>query len=643
MSLVASLNVGVSSLRSFSQGIQVISNNIANVSTVGYKSSHANYSDTFNNLLRPLVPNEKGIGAKIDPTQIGGGVQVQSVTATFTQGTVTATGTTSDLAIAGPGYFRVKDPVTGNEYVTRAGNFRFDANGFLVTQQGYRVQGTAGATTNVSYDPSTTSFDVKRLASNPVETAGRITSSPAATGQTTIELNDTSGLSVGMVVYSAKQYKTTNGDSAARFQAAGNTTVTGTAGQQSIAVGGLPVDIVNKALYGDGALPAFPDNTLLASNRILTGPGIPNNCVVSGWDGAGTLTLRTPAALTGDLAQTNDSLSYYSIPAWKNPADPNSDQSLPLNFHAEIVSISGKTVTLSNAVSNTTRTDAPINLTFIQPQTTKLDASGMVQIGDANSRVFAISVNDTSGIANGMVATLVDPATGVKTYAGVTKDQGSNAATRLILDFSAFGDTTTNPNPTAGNFNSRSSFSVKFETHDDAKSYDPAGQVGDVRITFEENRDYELVDLNGGSLTVADLTVARTKVPKIKSFSVGVDGSILATLSNGQNFITGKVLLQDFMDPGALVREGDNLFSGMDLAGEKNTVKWKALSVDSLAEVTAGSSGLGVIQGSALEQSNVDIGQEFATMITTQRSFQAGSRVITVADQMLEETVNLKR
>lgn len=127
MSLVASLNVGVSSLRSFSEGIQVISNNIANVSTVGYKSSHANYSDTFSNLLRPLVPNEKGdIGAKIDPTQIGGGVQVQSVTASFTQGTISNTGTTSDLAIAGPGYFRVKDPVSGVSYVTRAGNFRFD-------------------------------------------------------------------------------------------------------------------------------------------------------------------------------------------------------------------------------------------------------------------------------------------------------------------------------------------------------------------------------------------------------------------------------------------------------------------------------------------------------------------------------------
>jgi flagellar hook protein FlgE len=52
---------------------------------------------------------------------------------------------------------------------------------------------------------------------------------------------------------------------------------------------------------------------------------------------------------------------------------------------------------------------------------------------------------------------------------------------------------------------------------------------------------------------------------------------------------------------------------------------------------------LGSINGGALELSNVDIGEEFSTMIVTQRAFQAGSRVISTADQMLEEAVNLKR
>jgi len=104
MSLVASLNVGVSALKTYSQGIQVISNNIANVSTTGYKASRAAYSDQFSNLLRPLVPNQSN-GTKVPPTQIGGGVQVQGINAVFSQGTIQSSGNVSDLAITGAGFF----------------------------------------------------------------------------------------------------------------------------------------------------------------------------------------------------------------------------------------------------------------------------------------------------------------------------------------------------------------------------------------------------------------------------------------------------------------------------------------------------------------------------------------------------------
>jgi len=110
-------------------------------------------------------------------------------------------------------------------------------------------------------------------------------------------------------------------------------------------------------------------------------------------------------------------------------------------------------------------------------------------------------------------------------------------------------------------------------------------------------------------------------------------------LSNGQTFSSGAVLLQTFKDPGALIREGDNLFSGIFTAGPYNG----AWSEENINRLTAGQGGLGSINGGALELSNVDLGEEFSTMIITQRAFQAGSRVITTADQMMEEAVNLKR
>ena len=113
MSLASSLNVGVSALRAYSEGIQVVSNNIANVNTVGYKASHAQYSDTFSNILKPLVPNENNTAVKIAPTQVGGGVQVEAVSPVFSQGTIQVTNSNSDLAIAGNGFLRVKNPQTG--------------------------------------------------------------------------------------------------------------------------------------------------------------------------------------------------------------------------------------------------------------------------------------------------------------------------------------------------------------------------------------------------------------------------------------------------------------------------------------------------------------------------------------------------
>ena len=160
MSLVSTLNVGVSALKSYAEGIQVVSNNIANVNTVGFKTSQAQYADTFSNLLRPMVPNQNATAVKIPPTQVGGGVQVESIAAVFSQGTIQTTSTNSDMGIAGNGFFRVRNPQTGQYFVTRAGNFRVDADGYLVTQQGYYVQGAIGATTKVIYDTTTGGYNV---------------------------------------------------------------------------------------------------------------------------------------------------------------------------------------------------------------------------------------------------------------------------------------------------------------------------------------------------------------------------------------------------------------------------------------------------------------------------------------------------
>jgi len=135
---------GVSALRTFMKGLEVIGNNIANVNTTGFKASEAKYSDSFSNILQRSAPS--GTGTSNTPsTGVGTGVTLSGVTTNFTQGSLGSTGRETDLGISGNGFFHVKNSVDGTEYATRAGEFRWTDQGFLVTSQGYRVQGLTGS------------------------------------------------------------------------------------------------------------------------------------------------------------------------------------------------------------------------------------------------------------------------------------------------------------------------------------------------------------------------------------------------------------------------------------------------------------------------------------------------------------------
>ena len=126
--MLRSLNTAVSGLQEFQQDIDIIGNNIANVNTTGYKDARAHFEDTFSQVLGPGV-------------QIGTGVLTAAVSSNFTQGTVNTTGIGTDLAVSGAGFFMARNTVENAQFLTRAGDFHVDANGYLVTNGGLRVQG----------------------------------------------------------------------------------------------------------------------------------------------------------------------------------------------------------------------------------------------------------------------------------------------------------------------------------------------------------------------------------------------------------------------------------------------------------------------------------------------------------------------
>jgi len=163
MSLIDTLNTGVSALNAFSTGLDVVGNNIANVNTIGYKSSSTSFEDSFSNTLQSSSL-ATGTSSSTAPIQVGTGVEVAGTATNFAQGALTSTGVATDLAVSGNGFFIVQDPTTLNQFATRDGEFTVNSSGYLVTQNGQEVMGYTGGS---SATPLGTTVGPVQVGQNP--------------------------------------------------------------------------------------------------------------------------------------------------------------------------------------------------------------------------------------------------------------------------------------------------------------------------------------------------------------------------------------------------------------------------------------------------------------------------------------------
>ena len=129
MSINNSLFIGISGLQAHGDAISIVGDNIANVSTVGYKRDRASFSDL--------------LGGELDSKRVGGGVRLGGSETMWDQGTITQTGNPLDLAVSGGGQFIVKGNHGGQtaQYYTRDGRFQIDNQGFVTNPRGLRLQG----------------------------------------------------------------------------------------------------------------------------------------------------------------------------------------------------------------------------------------------------------------------------------------------------------------------------------------------------------------------------------------------------------------------------------------------------------------------------------------------------------------------
>ncbi len=137
--MMRSLTAGETGIRVHQTEMDVLSNNISNVNTIGFKAGRVTFQEIFTQTLKPAIRPNGGIGGT-NPIQVGLGLSVGSVDTDLEQGKLDATGMVTDLAIEGKGYFIVSNGV--QQYYSRAGSFQFDAAGNIVSPtNGFVLQG----------------------------------------------------------------------------------------------------------------------------------------------------------------------------------------------------------------------------------------------------------------------------------------------------------------------------------------------------------------------------------------------------------------------------------------------------------------------------------------------------------------------
>lgn len=159
--------------------------------------------------------------------------------------------------------------------------------------------------------------------------------------------------------------------------------------------------------------------------------------------------------------------------------------------------------------------------------------------------------------------------------------------------------------------------------------------VGAAPVTFAVDLGYGATSSSyltqyGTASDVQAVSQDGTAAGILRSFAISAEGTISGVYSNGASKPIGQLAVATFANPKGLLRAGDNHFRSTNAAGQALVG-------------AAGEGGRGEINAGTLEMSNVELAQEFTSLILAQRGFQANSRVITTSDEMIQDLVNIKR
>ncbi len=679
MGLSSSLFSGVSGLNAYGSAMSVIGDNIANVNTIGYKSSRASFEDALS----------QTIAAAAGSSQIGRGVALSNITASFFQGSFESTSEPTDLAIGGKGFFMVENPNNENVYYTRAGQFRFDEEGFFVNPAGYHVQGwgvqeSADGSINAigaigeimisstSSDPRPT--ELVQIAIN-LDATDEILATP---GQAT----SAAAITTGFI------FDTGVNDEIVFDDGAGPYTVSlitqGGLGAQTVCTGDEVATAIETALTSANG-ESYTVTYSAVTNRftIVNDAGNANSIDLE-WSNAsstaaGTLgfdTVDTPVAL-GESDVSDNSVSFNILAGVNDEFDITVDRN-PITGGPVTVTLAAGQYTASElaahmetainqaliAAGEEVRADVSYNIDtqrFVIASASQGETS-YIEIDPGAAADFLATINVTNNDENqGSGSFSVENADTTSNYSTTMPVYDSFGSVHPVYIYFRKDAENAGPPPTTD----WQWFAV-VGASDSASGEDEIQAQGTLTfnesgtLILESDVAYPLAsggfDFTGGAAQGQEIDIrfglqtdaisASTQFSSpsstifqsqdgygsgfLESISVDVDGVISGHYSNGQIIYLFKVALANFSNPWGLKKEGGNLYSETRKSGQAVTGP-------------PGSAGLGRISPNSLEQSNVDLANEFVKMIITQRGFQANSKIITTTDEMLAELINLKR
>lgn len=681
--MMRSLFSGVAGLKTHQTRMDVIGNNIANVNTTAYKSQ----SMVFNDLLYQTTQAASGANGNtgrggINPRQIGLGAKTGAIsTAISGQGSAQSTNNPWDIMIEGDSFFVVNDGSTN--FFTRDGSFTVDGAGNLVmSSTGFTVMGW-------QVDPETGEIRSDVVSALRIMHPDNLTAAPEATSlaymngildKTDTTINSTEGAIRTLTFYDAQGYEYT-----AKFSVHGTGDDDVFRVQLDDILDGTGMSLVKKynlqnineiANFGDNSVKEIVSKYSLdkdakydaANNQFILTKAMSemldgysqNALVVAAGDkieitaptASGTVGANTDVTVKGTVSLSRAELeaspynliyneadkSYYTT---ERDAEGNSIDGTSKKVESQddwqAVLKDMKGFDAANPPTATTDPDDPqkINISFTATFKTTQEANfnkdtksfgvtlpndedhakqileDVYHVKDGDGKTYALDYVGPDGSAQIKMSEehrgnelVFDHDTGKFSYIG---SQGNNTA---MLTF----------NPSAS--------SLAGETVD-------LTQFSNIEIDFASITNFG----NGGKCTLEMTNGSKEnsaigsgrKVGALIGIEVGQDGRITASYDNGLTKLLGQIAVAEFANPSGLSKAGNNLYSATQNSGE-----FDGVGVD----ITANG---GQMTSGVLEMSNVDLSSEFTTMITTQRGFQANSRIITVSDTLLEELVNLKR